>query len=275
MTLHRFAAATAALAFFVLFAGGMVTSTGSGLAVPDWPLSFGSYFPRMAGGVFFEHGHRLVAGLVGLLTFALALWVSLRETRRWVRRAALAAAAGVVVQAVLGGATVLYGLPPQVSIAHACLGQALFCLLLAVAQATSPRFLAAAGAAPEARSLAAAGALAVAAVFLQLVLGAALRHTGGGLGLHLLGAVLAFWAVSRAAWRGTAAAPLPLGVRGLSLAAMLLVLAQLFLGVGALAGRELRAIGALALLPTLHQACGALILGVCVLGTLRAARSAA
>ena len=81
---------TAVFAFFVLFAGGMVTSTGSGLAVPDWPLSFGQYFPRMVGGVFFEHGHRMVAGIVGVMTWVLAGWVFLREPRRWVRRAAAA-----------------------------------------------------------------------------------------------------------------------------------------------------------------------------------------
>src|SRR2546426_11958500 len=72
--IHRLAAATAATTFVLLFVGGLVTSTGSGLAVPDWPLSFDQVFPPLVGGVLFEHGHRLVAAMVGCLTLALALW---------------------------------------------------------------------------------------------------------------------------------------------------------------------------------------------------------
>ena len=133
----------------------------------------------MAGGVFFEHGHRLIAGAVGLLTFALAAWIWLREPRRWVRNAALAAAGGIVLQALLGGITVLYRLPPQVSISHACLGQAVFCLLVALAQATSPGYarLCAPVSGPRLRTL---GAVLAAAVYVQLILGAVLRHTGEG-----------------------------------------------------------------------------------------------
>ncbi|MBI4247872.1 MAG: cytochrome oxidase biogenesis protein CtaA, partial [Elusimicrobia bacterium] len=97
-SIHRFACLTAVSAFILLIAGGLVTSTGSGLAVPDWPLSYGQFFPKMAGGVFFEHGHRLIAGMVGLLTFALAAWIWLREPRRWVRNVALAAAGAIVLQ---------------------------------------------------------------------------------------------------------------------------------------------------------------------------------
>src|SRR5256886_13537780 len=75
--LHRLAVATAGATLVLLFLGGLVTSTGSGLAVPDWPLSFGQVFPPMVGGVLFEHGHRLVAALVGCLTLVLALWIAL------------------------------------------------------------------------------------------------------------------------------------------------------------------------------------------------------
>src|SRR5262245_41489440 len=94
--LHRFAVLTAAATFVLLFAGGLVTSTGSGLAVPDWPLSFGQVFPPMQGGVLFEHGHRLVASLVGALTVVLALWVVLRDPRPRVRVLALVALFAVV-----------------------------------------------------------------------------------------------------------------------------------------------------------------------------------
>src|SRR5437867_13321759 len=86
--LHRLAVLTAAATLGLLFVGGLVTSTGSGLAVPDWPLSFGRVFPPMEGGVLFEHGHRLVAATTGLLTIGLAAWFALRERRVWARRLA-------------------------------------------------------------------------------------------------------------------------------------------------------------------------------------------
>src|SRR5436189_4136749 len=101
--LHRLAVATAGATLVLLFLGGLVTSTGSGLAVPDWPLSFGQVFPRMTGGVLFEHGHRMIAGLVAVLTWVLAGWIWRADKRPWVRRLALAAALGIVLQAVLGG----------------------------------------------------------------------------------------------------------------------------------------------------------------------------
>ena len=121
---------TAVCTFFLLIAGGLVTSTASGLAVPDWPLSYGQFFPPMVGGIFFEHGHRMVAGVVGLLTVALAAWIQLREPRRWVRRLGALAAFGILLQAGLGGLTVIYSLPALLSILHACLGQIVFCLIL-------------------------------------------------------------------------------------------------------------------------------------------------
>src|SRR5712691_13476948 len=109
--LHRFAVATAGATLVLLFLGGLVTSTGSGLAVPDWPLSFGQVFPPMVGGVLFEHGHRLAASLVGTLTVILALWTVLKESRPAVRALGLIALFTVILQGVLGGVTVLYKLP--------------------------------------------------------------------------------------------------------------------------------------------------------------------
>jgi cytochrome c oxidase assembly protein subunit 15 len=270
--LHLFAKLTAVSAFFVLFAGGMVTSTGSGLAVPDWPLSFGQYMPEMIGGVFFEHGHRMIAGIVAVMTWVLAVWVWRREPRRWMKLTAAAAAFFIVVQAVLGGVTVLYGLPPQVSIAHACLGQALFCSLAAMAQATSPSFMACV---PSGEGkMWRFGALAVGAVFIQLILGAVMRHTGAGQALlfHFLWAFAAAGAVLYAAFRALALPSHPLGMAGLSAAMAGGVLAQMFLGVGALWARSARAIVWSAYVPTLHQATGALILVGSVLWTLRAHR---
>lgn len=266
---HRYSQATAVSAFFVLFAGGMVTSTGSSLAVPDWPLAYGQYFPEMTGGVLFEHGHRMVAGLTALLVWALAVWTHRREDRAWVRSLTAVAALGILAQAVLGGVTVLWGLPKKISILHAVLGQGLFCLLVAAAQATAPGFAArrAASGAPWRPA-----AWAVGALFIQLVLGAALRHTGQGLSWHLLGAVFAFGLVTRAALRARDSGRPDLA--GLSTALMAAVLLQLFLGFGALAARGMRALSFTALLPTAHQALGAVILGLTVVLALRASRDA-
>src|SRR5438477_297 len=138
--IHRLAAATAAATFVLLFVGGLVTSTGSGLAVPDWPLSFGRVFPPMVGGVLFEHGHRLVAAAVGCLTLLLALWIAIAEPRPMVRAAGLLALFAVVLQGVLGGVTVLYKLPLAVSVTHACLAQAFFCLTVALTIVTGRRW---------------------------------------------------------------------------------------------------------------------------------------
>src|SRR5438876_8367550 len=121
--IHRLAVATAASTFVLLFVGGLVTRTGSALAVPDWPLSFGRFFPPMVGGVLFEHGHRLAATLVGCLTLILALSIVVRESRPSVRALGLLALLAIVLQGILGGVTVLYKLPLAVSVAHACLGQ--------------------------------------------------------------------------------------------------------------------------------------------------------
>src|SRR5215467_14073576 len=86
--LHRFAMLAACVTFFLIFVGGLVTSTGSALAVPDWPLAFGKLIPAWQGGIRFEFGHRIVAATVVVLTLGLMLWASRAEPRGWVRRLA-------------------------------------------------------------------------------------------------------------------------------------------------------------------------------------------
>ena len=182
---HRFTILVAASTVALLAAGGLVTSTGSGLAVPDWPLSFGRFFPPMVGGVLYEHGHRLVATAVGLLTLILAAWYQWREPHRGLRRLALLALVAVIAQGILGGATVLLRLPVMVSVAHACLAQAFFGLVVALAVLTSPRFASLERPAAE-ETLATARFLGVGVttvLFGQLVLGAVMRHTGAGLAI--------------------------------------------------------------------------------------------
>jgi cytochrome c oxidase assembly protein subunit 15 len=190
--LHRFAVLLAGATLLLVFAGGLVTSTESGLSVPDWPTTYGYNmftFPlsKWVGGIRFEHSHRLIASMVGLLTIVLAVWLQRREDRRWVRRLGWAALAIVVAQGLLGGLTVLLFLPPAVSVAHACLAQTFFCVVVTLAVVTSPRFrdraprsfAATFGANPLARLAAWATGL----VYLQLLVGAIMRHTKAGLAI--------------------------------------------------------------------------------------------
>jgi cytochrome c oxidase assembly protein subunit 15 len=160
-----------------------VTSTGSALAVPDWPLSYGTLFPQMKGGVLFEHGHRMIAGAVAVCIFALAIWLHRRESRAWVRRLGVAAACLVILQAVLGGVTVLLRLPPAVSISHAGLAEAVFALTVAIAVVTSRAWTERAHEPSRAldASVRAASTFALCVVYAQIVLGAIVRHTGAGL----------------------------------------------------------------------------------------------
>src|SRR3982750_1956550 len=143
MWLHRFARLVTAFTVLLIAAGGMVTSTGSGLSVPDWPTSYGwsmFSFPtsKWVGGIRYEHSHRLIASTVGFLTIILAIWTWRLEPRRWVRKLGFAALGAVILQGVLGGITVLLFLPPAVSIGHAALAQFFFCLTITLAVVTSP-----------------------------------------------------------------------------------------------------------------------------------------
>lgn len=273
--LSAFARLTCACAFTLLIAGGLVTSTGSGLAVPDWPLSFGQFFPPMIGGVLFEHGHRLIAGLVATLTFALAFWIRAKESRRPVRALAYGACGAILIQALLGGMTVLFKLPAPVSIAHACLGQAVFCMILAQAQMTSPWYLQARPQ-PIAPGLWKYGAASVATAFLQLFLGAVLRHTGLGLWLHIAWALptsaVVLLSINRIFKNAPGVAPL---TRPAALLALLLP-AQLALGWTAYLIRRSVTFeidfSQAAALTTAHVAVGALLLGTSLIWTLRAYR---
>lgn len=183
--LNTFARLTAAATFVLIFTGGLVTSTGSGLAVPDWPLSLGQFFPAMIGGVLFEHGHRLVAGSVGLLMLSLAMWIWRREPRILLRRVASLALAAVVLQALLGGLTVLMRLPVPVSVAHAGLAQVFFCLSVVLAVCTGRAWMHSTARATDSSrpSLKFLAWVSTGLIFGQLLLGAVMRHTGAGLAI--------------------------------------------------------------------------------------------
>jgi len=184
--LHRLAVALAIATLGLIAAGGLVTSTESGLSVPDWPTTYGQNpftFPpsKWVGGIRFEHTHRLIASAVGLMTLILAVWLARREPRAWVRRLGWCALGAVVAQGILGGLTVKFLLPTPISVAHACLAQTFLCLAVTLAVVTSSRWQ---SLRPDAASpLSRAAAAAVVLVFLQLVVGAVMRHTKAGLAI--------------------------------------------------------------------------------------------
>jgi heme A synthase len=169
ITAHRFAIVTAAATFVLLLVGGLVNPTGSSLACPDWPLCHGTAFPQMTNGVQFEHTHRLVAGAVAVMTLVLTALLVLE--RRW-RMGALATAM-VLTQAVLGGLTVLLKLPPEISIGHLALSMAFFAYVIFVAVRTRPGESKPFVVPPGARVWL---LTATVAVYLQIVLGAVVRH---------------------------------------------------------------------------------------------------
>ena len=189
--LHRYAVFVAFSTFILIIAGALVTSNDAGLSVPDWPTSFGSFrMPRMVGGVMFEHGHRMIAGTVGILTIILALLIWLSDSRRWIKWVAGGAVLAVLAQAALGGITVLFYLPVAVSTSHATLGQIFFCLTASLALFTGvgwrwdePKIED-----PSVPTLRLLTAVTTGLILVQLVVGAVYRHSGKGLDLHIVGA---------------------------------------------------------------------------------------
>jgi heme a synthase len=184
-----FAAIVAASTALLIFAGGMVTSTGSGLSVPDWPNTYGWFmfsFPvdKWVGGIFYEHSHRLIASTVGFLILTLAFWLWRAEPRRWVRNLGFIALGAVITQGILGGITVLWYLPDPISIAHASLAEIVFCLTVTIALVTSPGWRRGyAAGLPDDRLLQKLAIATTATVYVQILLGATMRHTDAGLAI--------------------------------------------------------------------------------------------
>jgi cytochrome c oxidase assembly protein subunit 15 len=165
-----------------------VTSHGAGLAVPDWPTTYGEHlflFPvsKWVGGIFYEHTHRLLASAVGLMTLILATWLWLQEDRRWLRRLGVAAVGGVILQGVLGGLRVTQ-LSDELGIVHAALGQMFLVLVGGIALFTSRAWAGLQrGGAADTERFAARYVLITAVIFAQLLLGAAMRHQHAGLAI--------------------------------------------------------------------------------------------
>ena len=212
--LFRFACFLAGAVLLLICWGGVVTSTNAGLAVPDWPNSYGYNmftfpWPRWrSGGVFWEHSHRLIASGVGLLTIGLMVGLLRAEPRRWVRVLGVVALVAVIAQGVLGGLRVTE-LKDEIGIFHAALAHAFFCLVVFLAFALSswwqrlgmePPVPALYGA-PDGRAmrrvpddysrfllgrngLRLAAAAGVALIFTQLILGAVMRHAHADLSIR-------------------------------------------------------------------------------------------
>jgi cytochrome c oxidase assembly protein subunit 15 len=237
--LHRYAVLWSFCTLFLVVAGGLVTSNDAGLSVPDWPLSYGKLMPAMEGNIFYEHGHRMVATTVGLLTIGMVIWLLRAERRRWLRNLGWISLAAVVAQGVLGGMTVIFLLPKPVSIGHACLAQLFFSTTVAIALFTSESWQRGAQivddtGGPPLHWLALA---APACVFLQLALGASARHQAIGILPHVIGALLAtgmvLWITVRIFMRHADHAAL----RGSALALLSVTFLQVFLGIAAYMSR--------------------------------------
>ena len=270
---RHLAVVTAAMTLLLIVAGGLVTNTGAGLAVPDWPTTFGhnmfTYpWSAMVGGIFYEHSHRLLGSVVGLLTLALA--AALWPLGGRLRVLGLVAVAAVILQGVLGGLRVTL-LELRLAIVHGCLAQAYFALLVAIAMLAWPRASGKSDRLADDEGLVTLTTVAATLVYMQIVFGALLTHTGR-LHLHLLGAVAVFALVpivtARARRTGDGIA------RATSIALLALLGVQLALGLGAWVGRFTDVVfpggttTGLAL-PVLHRLVGSLILGAAVALALR------
>src|ERR1700704_6139819 len=187
--LHRFAKLVAACTVILVLAGSFVTSTGSGLSVPDWPTTYGwnmfSFPPsKWVGGILYEHGHRLIASTVGFLTIILAAWLAFADPRRWMKWLGAGALGAVIAQGVLGGLTVKFFLPPAISTAHAGLAEIFFCMTVAIALFTSPQWIDGyAGRVTDDEGVRRLATATTALIFFQILIGATMRHTGAGLAI--------------------------------------------------------------------------------------------
>src|SRR6266481_4487472 len=192
---HRFANFVVAWTVLLFIAGALVTSNNAALSVPDWPKSFGTWFPslrQLAGGAFFEHSHRVIAGGLGIFTLVLAVLIWLKDNRRWLRWFGVIAVAGVAVQAVLGGEVVRQLLQYWLPVIHACFAQIVFGAVLAIAVFTSQWWVSEQprledSGTPSIHSVA---ILNAAVIYIQVILGAGFRHKEIPIWPHMAGALL-------------------------------------------------------------------------------------
>jgi len=233
--LHRWSILLAFCTLLLVVAGGLVTSRDAGLSVPDWPLSYGKLMPQMEGGILYEHGHRMVATTVGLMTIVSMVWLLRVDKRRWMRWLGVIALGAVIAQRVLGGLTVIYLLPWWISSSHACLAQLFFSTTVAMAIFTSDWWLS--GSLPldednkyPIRGLSLAAPLCVLG---QLALGAAARHKAIGSIYHISGAPIVTAVIMWVSLRILLHYARNRELRVAALTVISISLAQVFLGIAA------------------------------------------
>ncbi|MCZ2074648.1 MAG: COX15/CtaA family protein [Bryobacterales bacterium] len=280
MWLHRYAVLLVVCTLFLVIAGASVTSNEAGLSVPDWPLSYGRLMPEMTGGVFYEHGHRMIATTVGFMTIILAVWLWRVEPRAWLRRLGWIALAAVIFQGILGGITVLYLLPKVISIAHACLAELFFSLTAAIALFTSPSWKRGAEVVddsgwPSLRSMA---IVTPVAVLSQVALGAAYRHGLMDIIPHIVGAsvvtgLVLYLSVSLLMQYG-----FHRGLRRAGLALTIVTFVQVFLGIAAYISRistmdSVYPMAVMVFFTVLHVGAGALTMASSVLVSIQIMRN--
>jgi heme a synthase len=191
-SVHRFAIFVVFWTILLLIAGALVTSNEAALAVPDWPLSYGTLTPPMVGGIVYEHSHRLIAGGLGILAIVLAVWVWAKDERRWLRWFSVIAVLGIVAQAILGGEVVRHLLHYWLPVMHACFAQIVFAALLSIAVFTSRWWVSDqpqvedAGS-PSIHTLAILNAMII---YFQVILGAGFRHRDIPVWPHMAGALV-------------------------------------------------------------------------------------
>jgi heme a synthase len=199
---YRFAVATACCTILLMMAGAMVTSNGAADSVPDWPLAYHRLIPPLIGGIRFEYTHRVLAGMVSIMTLVLAIWITAAERRSLAKKLGWTALVLVLAQAALGGFRVLEGYPAISATAHATLAQIYFITIVGLALYLSSWWrrdlpLLEDHGSPGVRALA---VWMTASILVQLVLGAAFRHGAFGIVPHLIGAgvvtVMIVWAAA-------------------------------------------------------------------------------
>ena len=272
---------TAGATFLLIVIGGIVTSTESGLAVPDWPTTFGYnmfLYPlsEMVGGILYEHSHRLMGSLVGLLTVGLFILLLVRDSRKWLKWLGLAALVAVIVQGVLGGLRVTQ-INRNFAIVHACLAQAFFALLCGIAWFTSRDWWQDEGrpVMESAQKLRRLSLITTCLLYVQLIFGAILRHTGNRLDAHLLFAFLValhIFLLARRVLGGNGDAQ-RIG-QSMPMVLLSLLVIQLMLGTGAFFAKrtafgETFATALTVTITTAHVAVGALMLVSSFVLTLR------
>jgi len=272
---HRFAVFVVVWTVLLLIAGALVTSNDAALAVPDWPLSYGSLTPPMVGGIFYEHSHRLIAGGLGILAVILAIVIWVKDDRRWLRWFGMIAVVGVVIQAILGGQVVIRLLHYWLPVIHACFAQIVFAAVLSIAVFTSRwwitnQTLLEDGGGFSIRALASLNAIIV---FFQVFLGAGFRHQDLPIWPHIAGSLLVLASVVCTAVILRKRFPQS---RELTKARILLHSffgVQFLLGLGAYWARLTTAdapqpMRLMVLLTVTHTVVGALLFAVCILTVL-------